>query len=420
MEVEFALRMHPSPISAAFEEFAQNGVRREKVPEKSGGARRTLCAQDRIVFLDWLRGLAALIMLQGHTFHSFLRPEEREGPAFYLSILLGGQAAAIFLFLTGITYGLGMNRREHLSPGRRVLSALERARYLFLLAVLFRLQTWSFSWPHAPWTDLLHVDVLNLMGATAALLALLALVSGTRRFRWAAASGIVFAFAAPLMAGSVFARLPQALRGYLVPSADGFSMFPWGAFLAFGVAAGSVIPLVERKSWPRVMQWAAMVGFGVLAAGEYFGNLPYSVYAHSDFWLNSPALIACKMGNTILLGAASFLWTEYFSAGWSWVRLLGVNSLAVYWVHVELVYGRWFNAYKQKLTAWECVATSAALILLMTGMSAAIMRVRRVGRAASPIPAEIPALHKPAVPASLREETRSRSRVSSTNRQQSA
>src|SRR5438309_2023492 len=87
-------------------------------------------SRDRIVFLDWLRGLAAVIMLQGHTFHAFLRPQEREGPAFYLSILLGGQAAAIFLFLTGITYGLGMNRRESLSATARIWAALKRARYL--------------------------------------------------------------------------------------------------------------------------------------------------------------------------------------------------------------------------------------------------------------------------------------------------
>ena len=393
LNFNIALLMHQSPIAAG---------------------------RNRIVFIDWLRGLAALIMLQGHTFHAFLRPEEREGPAFYLSILLGGQAAAIFLFLTGITYGMGMNRREHLGPWQRMVAALKRARYLFLLAVLFRLQTWSFSWPRAPWSDLLHVDVLNLMGATAALLALLALASGTQRFRWAAAAGIVFAVAAPLMADSVFGRLPAALRAYVVPTGDGFSMFPWGAYLAFGVAAGSVIPLIERAAWSRVMQWAALVGFALLAGGEYFGNLPWSIYAHSDFWLNSPALTACKMGNTLLLGAASFLWTEYFSVGWSWVRLLGVNSLAVYWVHIELVYGRWFNGYREKLTAWECVGVAATLIVLMTAMSFAIMRVKQASGAASQSRVGIPIPHTPAVPAGLREETRSRSRAARTSQRQSA
>src|SRR5712692_397561 len=115
----------------------------------------------RIVFLDWLRGLAAVIMLQGHAFDAFLRPESRTGAPFIFSQFFGGQAAAIFLFLTGVTFGLGMNRRERLSPLRRVTAALSRARYLFLLALLFRLQTWSFAWPHARWTDLLKVDVLN-------------------------------------------------------------------------------------------------------------------------------------------------------------------------------------------------------------------------------------------------------------------
>jgi uncharacterized membrane protein len=57
----------------------------------------------RIVFLDWLRGLAALIMLQGHVFHSFTRPDQREHGFYIYSQFLGGQAAAVFLFLTGIT-----------------------------------------------------------------------------------------------------------------------------------------------------------------------------------------------------------------------------------------------------------------------------------------------------------------------------
>ena len=71
----------------------------------------------------------------------------------------------------------------------------------------------------------------------------------------------------------------------------------------------------------------------------------------------------------------SFLWTEYFSSGRSWVRLLGTNSLAVYWVHVELVYGRWLWFYKQQLTPWQCVWASLALIALMVAMCAAIRTI---------------------------------------------
>ena len=331
-------------------------------------------ARSRIVFLDWLRGLAAIVMLQGHTFDSFLRPELRGQAAFIFSQFFGGQAAAIFLFLTGITFGLGMNRRDDLPAWQRVTGALRRARYLFLLAIAFRLQMWIFAWPNQPWTDLLHVDVLNLMGATAALLSVIALARGMRRVRWAIAAGVVLAALAPVVAGLQTGRLPGAMRDYFVPSAAAFSMFPWGSYLAFGLAAGSAAAFVKRPDWARVMQWAALGGFGLLLAGRYFSDLPFSIYSNANFWLNSPALVACKLGITLLLGSGAFLWTEYFSEGWSWVRLLGTTSLAVYWVHVELVYGRWLSSYKGHLTVWESVGASAVLVLAMVGMSAAIRR----------------------------------------------
>jgi uncharacterized membrane protein len=333
--------------------------------------------RSRIVFLDWLRGLAAIVMLQGHTFDSFLRPELRERPAYIFSQFFGGEAAAIFLFLTGITFGLGMNRRDDLPAWERITGALRRARYLFLLAIAFRLQMWIFALPHRPWTDLLHVDVLNLMGATAALLSVIALARGMQRVRWAALAGIVLAGLAPIMAGLETSGIPGGLRDYFVPGAAGFSMFPWGSYLAFGLAAGSAVSYVKRGDWARVMQWAALCGFALLLAGQYFSNLPFSIYSNANFWLDSPALVACKLGITLLLGSGAFLWTEYISEGWSWVRLLGTTSLAVYWVHVELVYGRWLSSYKERLTVWECVAASAALVLAMVGMSAAIRRLRR-------------------------------------------
>jgi len=331
--------------------------------------------RSRIVFLDWLRGLAAVIMLQGHTFHALLQPGDREHPVFIFSQFFGGQAAAIFLFLTGVTYGLGMSRRDHLPPGQRILAALRRARYLFLLAILFRLQTWSFSWPYSPWTDLLRVDVLNAMGATAALLSVLALASGLHRARWAALAGVALAALSPVMAGLDVSGVPGPISNYFVPSGEFFSIFPWGAYLAFGLAAGTVIPLVQRENWSRVMQWAALTGFALLLSGQYFSNLPYSVYAHSDFWLNSPALVACKLGNTFLLGSGAFLWTEYLAPlGFSWVRQLGTNSLLVYWVHVEIVYGRWLGVVRGHLGIWGCLAASVTIVALMVGLSLVVRR----------------------------------------------
>jgi hypothetical protein len=62
------------------------------------------------------------------------------------------------------------------------------------------------------------------------------------------------------------------------------------------------------------------------------------------------------------------------AASWSWVRQLGTTSLLVYWVHIELVYGRWFGAFKGSLSNVTCGIAAIAVILLMVGLS--VLRTR--------------------------------------------
>jgi hypothetical protein len=220
------------------------------------------------------------------------------------------------------------------------------------------------------------------MGATALLLALIALAQGVTRVRLAAGAGIAIAALSPVMSQFQDSPIAPPLRDYFVPSLASFSVFPWGSFLAFGLAAGSAISLVPRGAWSRVMRWSAMAGFGMLLGGQYFSTLGVSMYARWDYWLNSPEMVAGKLGATLLLAAGAFLWTEYFSSGWSWVRQLGTTSLAVYWVHVELVYGFWLGRYHEKMSTPWCVGASLGLIALMVAMSVGIKKLqwRRVLR----------------------------------------
>ncbi len=51
------------------------------------------------------------------------------------------------------------------------------------------------------------------------------------------------------------------------------------------------------------------------------------------------------------------------------VRQVGTTSLLIYWVHIELVYGRWFGAWKENLDNTQVMLASAFLIALMVGIS---------------------------------------------------
>ena len=336
--------------------------------------------QGRLPFLDWMRGVAAIIMLQGHTFHSFATEQARKEGPYNLSQFFGGIGPAIFLFLTGITFGFIMysSERKGLSLWSRWTSALYRARYLFILAFLFRFQMWAFSFGQSPWTDLLKVDVLNCMGLTMLVLSPLALLALEQRAGWAVVAGVVLAALSPVVSAVNWSFLPTPVRDYFVPSLDHFAFFPWSAFLAFGVAAGSILRMVKADDMNRLMQWTALGGFGLYLSAQYFSNLPYSIYPAADFWLNSPALIFIKLGVVMLIASAAYLWVHYVVRDrWSWVTQLGTTSLLVYWVHIEIVYGRWFGFWKDRLNGAECATYAVILILAMLGLS--VMRTRWKG-----------------------------------------
>lgn len=326
----------------------------------------------RLGYLDWTRGLAAVIMLQGHVFHSFTGKEHREGAHYVLSQFVGGMPPAIFLFLTGVTFAFLMDsvERKGLSAAQRLTAALRRAGYLFALAFLFRLQLWLFGQPTSPVSDLFRVDILNCMGLAMAVMALMTFFQTVERIRLCAALGVAIAAASPLVSALDWSRVHPVVKAYMAPDYLSFSFFPWAAFLAFGMSAGSILRIMNRDHMERFAQWSALFGLGLIAGAHYFSNIPYSLYSKSEFWLDSPALVLIKLGVILMMISFAWVWNEYVvGERWSWVRQLGTTSLLVYWVHTELVYGRWFWYWKESLSVAQTVAVATVVIVLMVALS---------------------------------------------------
>ena len=185
------------------------------------------------------------------------------------------------------------------------------------------------------------------MGFAILLMSVMAIFTTAERVRLCLGLGVAIAAASPLVSAIDWRWLPPQFSAYFVPSYQYFAFFPWAAFIAFGLSIGSLLRLVKPEQMNRVMQWGGLMGFGLIIGGQYFSNMPYSVYPKSEFWLDSPWLIVIKLGVVMLVIGFAYLWTALpLAASWSWVRQLGTTSLLVYWVHIELVYGRWFGAFK--------------------------------------------------------------------------
>lgn len=326
----------------------------------------------RLPYLDWVRGLAAIVMLQGHVFDSFLRTDLHAGGAYTFSQFLGGMPPAVFLFLLGVTFAflLDSQERKGMAAVARWRGGVKRSGYLFAVAFLFRLQLWTFSMGQSPWTDLLRVDVLNCMGFALFFLSLMAFFKTTERIRLCAILGVAIAVASPIVSSLDSAIAPELLRRYLVPDHLFFGFFPWAAFVAFGMSAGSILRVARQEEIPAVMQWFAWGGLGMAFGASALGGLGISVYAKSDFWLNSPVLILIKTGVVLIMIAFAWVWNlQSVAKGWSWVRQFGTTSLLIYWVHVELIYGRGLGALKGFLTVPQTVLAAVLTILLMLALS---------------------------------------------------
>src|SRR4026209_2059893 len=99
-------------------------------------------------YLDWLRGLAVLIMIEAHIIDSWTRLDQRESVMWGLSVILGGFGAPLFLFLAGVAVALSAGSKFRRMQDRSAASraVIKRGFEIFLLAFLFRVQAMIVSW----------------------------------------------------------------------------------------------------------------------------------------------------------------------------------------------------------------------------------------------------------------------------------
>jgi len=337
-----------------------------------------------------MRGLAILIMLQGHAVQSWMRDDLRGSDLFELSQMVGGLPAPLFLFLTGISLVILLERRASGTPGALWKLILGRSGYIFAVALLFRLQQWVFYWPRGSGEGLLKVDILNTLAVALALAGGVAVLAPRRsRILVAALGAVAVAMLTPLVWALPADLLPPFLMSYLrgAPDLASFPLFPWVSYTFTGVVVGAAIAgKRDRAEVDRVVQWLVLAALILIVAARFFDSLAYTYYRPYNYWLTSPNLVANRTAVVLLLFASSYGWTALSDpVRFSWVRQIGHTSLLIYWVHIELVYGRFLSVLQHRLGGMQAVAAVLSLTGLMLLLSVAKTRwaTRRRGASGS-------------------------------------
>ena len=309
----------------------------------------------RLTYIDWMRGLACVLMFQWHGYESWLGGSARDTQFFHWAALGGTFPAPLFLFLAGISFGLITDRLRvrGVPAGLIARQTITRGAEIFALGLLFRLQEFALGWHWVPWTDLLRVDVLNIIGLSIIFMGVMCYAVPGRAA--SVACSIVVALAIALVTPPLWSTMrPRFLPWYLESYVNGvhtqgtpqfflFPIFPWTAFAFAGLAVGFLLtrPAAHERPAATVAVLGA-AGAALVAAGLALDATRWRFYAVYDFWHSSPEFFLIRCGLVLLVMLAAYAWCRwgFGTVGFSPLVQLGLTSLLVYWVHIEFVYGR--------------------------------------------------------------------------------
>jgi len=371
----------------------------------------------RLAYIDWMRGLACLLMFQTHCYDAWLRPDLRETKLYKWSQLGGTLPAPLFIFLAGLSFALVTERLREKGIARNSIAAqtIRRGAEIFGLGMVFRIQEYALGYRWVPWTDLLRVDILNILGISMMLMGVLcwftaAATGDVARFR-----SIIAAFSTAAVIACLTPAvwttwrpqfLPWPLESYLngvhtfnQPQPWLFPIFPWTAFAFAGLGVGFLIfTEFARRSEARFFACVGLAGIFAIAVSILLELSPVRLYGIHDYWHSHPNFLLARSGVLAILLFLVYAWCRWGFAlkGFSPVIQLGTTSLLVYWVHIEFVYGRFSILPKRQSSIPMATLGLCGIFLAMLALS--LFRTRFKKSAVRALPEEP---HRASAPAAV-------------------
>lgn len=340
----------------------------------------------RIDAVDWLRGLAVVLMIETHLYGYWTSPAAQATALFRDTRWWGGFPFRMFLLLAGVSMGIKFEAQigRGVERGVMVRGGVRRGFEVLVLAYLFRLQEYllSFFWD---WRDLFRVDILNCLGAS---MMLAALIAAPRRGRAQYAITLVVAAALVAVGPTIGPGqhlptwLPRHLAAYIAghDKMAAFPLIPPLAWTLVGVAIGHWLARQNRdpQRLTRAFILCGVIGAAMVAGVKLVRFIdPYIV--------RYPSEVAQQMGvgtffyrlgsigmMALLAQAVTRLWPP---PRFSVMRVFGQTSLLVYWVHVELVYGLLFKRLANRLSMTG--ATVAFILMTAAMLALSLWRLKR-------------------------------------------
>jgi hypothetical protein len=337
-------------------------------------------------------------MLVGHSLDQFLGEPARSGVIYQEYQFVRGISSVLFLMVSGFSFVIAsfnhFDDYMHTSP--RLMARLRRIALILFLGYVLHLwaptlqgSIQNFSAHH--WERFVRFDVLQNIGFGLALLHLTLRVAGNPERFWKIATLLLFvvlALAQFTYRPEVDALLPATI-GAMVNRYHGslFPVIPYTAYLLFGSVFGYWFWRLRQKGdeWKVVAVAAVLAVILILFEVVIRRFVPGGIFPYSTPLKHMPGNTFARAGCAVLAISGLYLLGRYRLVVPRLAFILSKDALAVYFVHLLLVYGLastpfMFPSYIHAMSPPQVMCWIGGLIVAMTIMAYGIgwLRIHRL------------------------------------------
>lgn len=343
-------------------------------------------SRSRIIFLDMMRALAVLMMVEGHTIDTFLAEQYRDYSSITYNIwfTIRGFTAPIFMFTSGVvfTYLLRMNK-EPFFENPRVNKGIIRFVTLLVIGYLLRYPTFTvFDFSvvtKEQWLSFFVVDALQLIGFGILFIIILTYLAEKLKI----SDYIVFLSAAIFFFGMMNVTqninwanyMPIPFAAYLYNGTGSyFPFFPWAGYVISGGILGVYLAHNPNAfTSPKFSLRLLILALTILGLAFIVEGIEDIFYNGEEIWTDNLYVIFLRCGVLLLLNSLMSFIALRIQRIPEFIKQIGRHTLLVYAVHVVILYGSaWVPGlnliFSKRMDPFTSIISAIIMVILMALM----------------------------------------------------
>lgn len=337
--------------------------------------------KSRALFIDVLRGLAILVMVEVHVFNELLDKSIKSQSWFSILNFINGLVAPSFLFVSGLVFVLSLQKgADDLRKfGNVFWKKLSRIGMILLAGYslhppYYSIQKLMNNWTPEVIKQLFIVDILQCIGIGLLILLFARIIFKSEKSFYIF---VTVALIIVLVLSPIFWKidlnnfLPIPLASYFnTMNGSLFPVLPWFNFLFAGALVSKYyIDARNRNDEKTFVRKIIFVGVGFAIVGELF--LRFVIPHNADVIKPHPIFFIERLGVVFAILGGCWYYVRRKENYNSFILDASRESLLIYWMHLQVIFRKFFSGkslidlYGGQLNILWCILITLAICALM-------------------------------------------------------